>query len=84
MRADLYCIDKNDQPVMFDLSPVSMHAYETCAWSSTGKHCIMRLLFDTYHEWVINLTDKTAVHVISNLAAGIERHAYKFDKLIIK
>lgn len=75
---------ENDQPVMFILSPVSFNGYKTCAWSNTGEHIIMRLIFDTYHEWVINLTDKTAVHVISNLAAGIERHSYKFEKLIIK
>jgi len=83
MNMELYCME-NDKPVMFVLSPRSFIGYETCAWSITGKHCIMRLLFDTYHEWIINLTDKTAVHVISNLADGIERHLYTFDKLVIR
>jgi hypothetical protein len=84
INIDLFCIDEHEQPVTFSLFPTSIMGYETCAWSITGKHVIIRLLFDTYNEWIINMTDRTAVHVISNLATGIERRSYKFEKLIVK
>jgi hypothetical protein len=81
---DLYCIEENGTPITFVLQPDVIIGYETCAWSNTGKRTIIRLTFDSYHEWIIDPTDKTAVHVISNLADGIIRESYKFVKLIIK
>jgi hypothetical protein len=81
---DLYCIEENGTPVTFVLQPDVIIGYETCAWSNTGKRTIIRLTFDSYQEWVIDPMDKTAVHIISNLADGIIREPYKFVKLIIK
>jgi len=81
---ELQCIDETKELITFILSPTSIIGYETCAWSNTGKHVIIRLLFDSFNEWIINMTDRTAVHVISNLATGIKRLSYKFEKLIIK
>jgi hypothetical protein len=79
----LYCIDENNQTIMFDLSPTSFHCYHTCAWSSTGERTLLYLIFDTQHEWVINLTDKITTHIISNTGSGIQRYQYTFKKLII-
>lgn len=79
----LYCLDEYDQPIMFDLSPVSFHCYKTCAWANPGERTLLYLIFDSQQEWVINLTDKTAVHIISTTGLGIQRHLYKFIKFII-
>ena len=75
--------DETKEKALFDISPNVITGYETCAWSQTGKHAIIRLLFDSYHEWIINMTDRTAVHIISNRADGIVRKSYTFEKLII-
>jgi hypothetical protein len=79
----LYCIDEQNQPIMFDLSPTSFHCYKTCAWSNNGERTMIYLIFNSQHEWTINLTDKTAVHIISNEGYGIQRHQYIFTKLVI-
>ena len=80
----LYCLDEYDQPIMFDLSPTSFHCYKTCAWwSSNGERRLLYLVFDSQQEWTINLTDKTAVHIVSNTGFGVQRHLYKFTKIII-
>lgn len=81
---ELQCIDKTKNPVTFILKPNTILGYETCAWSNTGKRTIIRLTFDDFHEWVIDVEDKTAVHIISNMANGIIRESYKFVNLIIK
>ena len=83
MHVDLYCINQNKESIMFVLEPSSSIGYKACAWSETGEINVMRLLFDSHHEWLINLTDKTAVHIISKLGLGIERHLYKFVRLVI-
>jgi hypothetical protein len=81
---ELYCIEENGTPITFILQPDVIIGYETCAWSNTGKRTIIRLTFDSYHEWIIDPMDKTAVHIVSNIATGIIRTSYKFVKLIIK
>lgn len=81
---DLYCLEENGTPVTFVLQPEVIIGYETCAWSNTGKRTIIRMTFNDFHEWIIDTEDKTAVHIISNLADGIIRTSYKFMKLIIK
>jgi len=81
---ELQCIDETKEIITFILKPDVIIGYETCAWSNTGKRTIIRLTFDSYHEWIIDPMDKTAVHIISNLADGIIREPYKFVKLIIK
>ena len=83
MHVDLYCINQNKEPIMFVLEPSSSIGYNACAWSETGEISVMRLLFDSHHEWLINLTGKTAVHIISKLGSGIERHSYKFVRLVV-
>lgn len=81
---ELQCIDDTKELVTFILKPDVIIGYETCAWSNTGKRTIIRLTFDDFHEWVIDVEDKTAVHIISNMADGIIRTSYKFVQLIVK
>jgi predicted membrane GTPase involved in stress response len=83
---DLHCLDteQGNIPVTFALQATSIIGYKTCAWSPTGERTIIRLTFDNFQEWVIDPFDKTAVHIISNLVKGIERHSYTFIKLIIR
>ena len=83
MHVDLYCINQNKEPIMFVLEPISAIGYKACAWSETGEITVMRLLFDSHHEWILNLTDKTAIHKVSTLKSGIERQLYKFVKMVI-
>ena len=84
INVELQCIDDTKELVTFILKPDVIIGYETCAWSNTGKRTIIRLTFDDFHEWVIDVEDKTAVHIISNMADGIIRNSYKFVQLIVK
>jgi hypothetical protein len=79
----LDCFDEYDQPISFNLTPLSFHCYKTCAWSMIGERTLLYLIFNSQQEWIINLTDKTAVHIISNTGIGVKRDLYKFTKLII-
>lgn len=81
---ELSLLEENGNPITFMLQPDVIIGYETCAWSTTGKRTILRLTFDAFHEWTIDVEDKTAVHVISNLVNGMQRHSYKFINMIIK